>query len=61
MELDGIINQYMENDDAQGQVFWLEGDKNYHITANIALYKGMTLATQPQDAAKGRRATLFLN
>lgn len=61
MELDGIINQYMENDDAQGQVFWLEGGKKYHLTANIAIYKGLTLATMPDDAAQGRRATLFLN
>ena len=62
MKLDNIINNYMTDvATAENQVFYLEGGKAYHINGNVSLYKGITIATNPDDLAKGKRAKLYLN
>ena len=61
MKLDNIINNYMQDVvTAENQVFYLEGGKTYHFTDNPSLYKGMTLRTNPEDLAKGKRARLLM-
>ena len=52
-----VISSYMDNEaHAENQVFYLEGDKTYTISSNVALTKGFTLATNPEDLAAGKRA-----
>ena len=61
MKLDDIISNY--NSDvtvAENQVFYLEGGKTYHFTDNPSLYKGLTLRTNPEDVAQGKRAKVYL-
>ena len=61
MKLDDIISNY--NSDvtvAENQVFYLEGGKTYHFTSNPNIYKGMTLRTNPEDVAQGKRAKVYL-
>lgn len=62
MKLDNIISNY--NSDvtvSENQVFYLEGGKAYHFISNPSLYKGLTLQTNPEDAAQGKRAKLYLS
>ena len=55
MRLDGIIEDYMASLTlAENQVFYLEGGKRYVCTTNLSLYKGLTLATNPEDIAAGK-------
>ncbi len=44
---------------AEGQVFYLEGGKTYYLDGNDFLYKGLTLATYPDDVAAGKRARVI--
>ena len=59
--LDTIINNY--NADvtmAEGQVFRLEGGKEYYFYGNTSISKGFTLETNPDDLAQGKRAKVYL-
>ncbi len=60
MALDGIINEYMQGAKPENQEFRLEGGKTYHISANVELYKGITIRTNPEDLAMGKRAKLYM-
>ena len=44
---------------AQGQIFYLEGGKTYYLDGNDRTCKGFTLATRPEDVAKGLRAKVI--
>lgn len=61
--IDTILSNYnSDNTLAEGQVFYLEGGKNYVLFNNVSLCKGMTLATNPDDLAKGKgRANVFMS
>ena len=62
MKLDNIISSYCESSElAENQVFYLEGGKAYHFTSNPSIYKGLTLRTNPEDLAAGKRAKLYLS
>lgn len=59
--LDTIIKNF--NNDislAEGQVFELEGGKNYYIYGHTDIMKGFTLRTRPEDVAQGKRAKVFM-
>ncbi len=59
--IDTIIDNYMnDNSIAEGQVFYLEGGKNYYFAQNTSLTKGFTLETNPEDLASKGRATVYL-
>lgn len=61
--IDTVLTNYnSDNTLAEGQVFYLEGGKNYVLFNNVSLCKGMTLATDPEDLAKGKgRANVFMS
>ena len=62
--IDTILSNYnSDNTLAEGQVFYLEGGKNYVLFNNVSLCKGMTLATNPKDLEPGGpgRANVFLS
>lgn len=61
--IDTVLTNYnSDNTLAEGQVFYLEGGKNYVLFNNVSLCKGMTLATNPEDLAAGKgRATVFMS
>jgi len=62
MKLDDILNDYCSSNTlAENQVFYLEGGKAYYCSTNVSVYKGLTLQTNPDDVAQGKRATLYLN
>ena len=62
MKLDDIIANYCaDNVTAENQVYYLEGGKAYFFSSSPNVYKGFTLRTNPDDVAKGKRATLYLN
>jgi len=62
MKLDEIIEEYCaSNETAENQVFYLEGGKAYHFTSNPQIYKGLTIRTNPDDVAAGKRAKLYLS
>lgn len=60
--IDTIIDNYNSNNTlAEGQVFYLEGGKNYVLFNNADLCKGMTLTTSPEDLAAGKgRAKVYM-
>lgn len=59
--LDTVIGQFANNVRlAEGQVFYLEGGKAYYFYENPVIAKGFTLATNPDDVALGKRATVYL-
>lgn len=60
MQLDTLIANYCKDNSPENQVFYLEGGKAYHFAQNPSVYKGLTLRTNPEDVAKGERATLYL-
>ena len=46
---------------AENQVFYLEGGKEYYTTAGLQVFKGLKLATNPDDLAAGKgRAKVYL-
>ncbi|MBQ4387592.1 MAG: hypothetical protein II822_08330 [Prevotella sp.] len=61
MKLDNILNEYIAGNEAENQVFYLEGGKTYHVSSNISIYKGFTLRTNPEDLAQGKRAKFYLS
>ncbi len=59
--LDTVLVNFMKNSElAEGQIFELEGGKNYYIDTNVEISKGLTLRTRQEDARKGLRAKVFL-
>lgn len=60
--LDTVLINYMgDNSIAEGQVFYLEGGKTYYTQDNVAITKGFTLETNPEDIASGKgRAKVLL-
>ncbi len=60
--IDTIFSNYMnDNDIAEGQVYYLEGGKEYYFAQQVTLTKGFTLETNPDDIAAGKpRATVYL-
>ena len=63
MKLDNILDSYCASSTtAENQVFYLEGGKTYHVTGNVQVYKGFTIATNPDDLAAGKgRAKFYLS
>lgn len=55
-----ILSEYLTSNQAENQVFYLEGGKTYTLsgTENLQFVKGFTLATRPEDLEAGKRATL---
>lgn len=60
--IDTVLENYMsDNTIAEGQVYYLEGGKTYYTQSNVAITKGFTLETNPEDIAAGKgRATVLL-
>lgn len=59
--LDTILGNFANNVKlAEGQTFYLEGGKAYYFYNHPTLAKGFTLATDPEDVAKGLRATVYM-
>lgn len=59
--LDTLFNHYANNPkQAEGQVFYLDGDKVYYTRTNIDLNKGFTLETDPEQVKEGKRAKVYL-
>lgn len=59
--LDTIISNYTADITmAEGQTFYLEGDKAYYFEGNQTLCKGFTMETKPEDLAEGKRAKIYL-
>lgn len=60
-QLDNIFTNYNSSKVlAEGQTFYLEGDKAYYFFANPTLEKGFILETLPEDVAAGKRAKVYL-
>ncbi len=59
--LDKIFEDYKTDVTlAEGQTFYLEGDKAYFFFSNPTICKGFTLETRPEDVAAGKRAKVYL-
>ena len=59
--LDTIISNYTADISmAEGQVFYLEGDKAYYFEGNQTLCKGFTMETLPEHLKEGKRAKVYL-
>lgn len=59
--LDTVLNNYMSDLTlSEGTVFELDGDGLYYIRSGANMSKGFTLRTKPEDAAQGKRATVYL-
>ena len=57
-----FTNHMTSNTIAENQVYYLEGGKNYFIDSSIELYKGFTLATNPEDLTAGKgKAKIFMS
>lgn len=60
--IDTILSYYMvDNTRAEGQIFELEGGKNYYFYGGVNVSKGFTLRTRAEDLAQGKRAKVFLS
>ena len=44
----------MNSEDAEGRVYYLEGGKTYFLSDYVAVVKGFTLKTNPEDIAAGK-------
>ncbi len=60
--IDTILSNYMNDSNiAEGQVYYLQGGKEYYVAYNTTLTKGFTLETDPADIAAGKgRALVYL-
>ncbi|MDE6089466.1 MAG: right-handed parallel beta-helix repeat-containing protein [Duncaniella sp.] len=60
--LDTIIANYNKDITlAEGTIFELEGGKAYYLYTNTDIMKGFTLRTRKEDAAQGKRATVYMS
>lgn len=59
--LDEVLRKFMTDINlSENQEFYLESDKVYFTTANVELYKGFTLKTNPDEIAAGKgKAKIF--
>ena len=58
--LSPVLHDFISNTDlAEGQTFYLEGGKTYYLDGNDGTGKGFTLATRPEDVAKGLHARVI--
>ena len=62
-KLDKVLDDYCASPvAAENQVFYLEGGKTYFVSSNVQVYKGFTIATNPEDLAAGKgRAKFYLS
>ncbi|WP_302576105.1 hypothetical protein [uncultured Duncaniella sp.] len=59
--LDTLIEHYNSSPLlAEGQTYYLEGDKVYYTRNNVNINKGFILETLPEDVAAGKRAKVYL-
>lgn len=59
--IDTILTNYMSDASiAEGQIFYLDGGKEYYCSSTVEITKGLTLATNPADIAAGKgRAIVY--
>lgn len=55
-----IIKDFMADGRYASRVFYLEGGKAYYISEHLAVSKGITLETVPEDVAAGKRAAVYI-
>lgn len=57
-----LLEQFMKsNEYAENKVFYLRGGEAYFVTAGLQVFKGLKLATHPDDIAAGKgRAKVYL-
>ena len=62
-KIDKVLDNYCSSSiTAENQVFYLEGGKTYFVSSNVQVYKGFTIATNPEDLAAGKgRAKFYLS
>lgn len=60
--IDTVLSNYMSDSDiAEGQIYYLEGGKDYYLASSFNMTKGFTLETDPDDIAAGTgRANLYI-
>lgn len=59
--IDTVMSNFiLDNQLAEGQVYYLRGGHNYYYDGNPLIQKGFTLATLPEDLAEGKRAVVYL-
>ena len=58
--IDTVISNFMDYLAYDDGTFYLEGGKAYYIATNVILNKGITLETNPEDFAMGKRAKVYL-
>lgn len=60
--IDTVISNYTTNINlAEGQTFYLDGDKAYFFDGNPTLCKGFIMETNPEDLAQGKRAKVYMS
>lgn len=61
MRIDTIITNFNSSPSlAEGQVFYLEGDKAYYFWDNVDINKGFVIETDPKDVMQGKRAIVYM-
>lgn len=57
-----ILEKFMRSNElAENQTYYLQGGKAYFVTSGLQIYKGVKLATNPDDLAAGKgRAKVYL-
>lgn len=61
-DITSFLDSFMkDNSLADGQLYYLEGDKHYRIFGNQQLTKGIRLESTPEDQAKGKHAKIHLS
>lgn len=60
--IDTVLSNYNGDSSlAEGQVYYLEGGKNYYFGTSVSFTKGLTLETDPDDIAAGTgRANVYI-
>lgn len=61
MRIDFMLTDFISDVNlAEGQEYYLDGDKTYCMFNNLTTCKGFVLRTNPDDAAQGKRAKVLL-
>jgi len=56
-----LLEEFMKsNEYAENKVFYLRGGEAYFLRGGLELYKGLKIATKPEDLAEKGRAKVFL-
>ncbi len=53
-KISDVLSAYMNSEDAEGRVYYLEGGKTYFLSDYVTVVKGFTLKTNPEDIAAGK-------